>query len=73
MGIVRASQRTMPCSTLAASLRAGFTEVVDADLSKYFDTIPHAELMRSVERRIADRKVLWLIRHWLKAPVHETE
>ena len=57
---------------VAASLRAGFTEVVDADLSKYFDTIPHAELMRSVERRIADRKVLWLIRRWLKAPVHET-
>jgi RNA-directed DNA polymerase len=55
-----------------ASLRAGYTRVVDADLSKYFDTIPHAELMRSVERRIADRKVLWLIRRWLKAPVHET-
>ena len=56
---------------VAASVRAGYTEVVDADLSKYFDTIPHAELMRSVERRIADRKVLWLIRHWLKAPVQE--
>ena len=56
---------------VATSVRAGFTEVVDADLSKYFDTIPHDELMRSVERRIADRKVLWLIRHWLKVPVHE--
>jgi RNA-directed DNA polymerase len=56
---------------VGTSLRAGFTEVVDADLSKYFDTIPHAELMRSVERRIADQQVLWLIRHWLKAPVHE--
>jgi len=52
-------------------LQAGFTEVVDADLSKYFDTIPHDKLMQSVERRIADTKVLWLIRHWLKAPVHE--
>lgn len=53
-------------------LQAGFTEVVDADLSKYFDTIPHDPLMKSVERRIADTKVLWLIRHWLKVPVHET-
>jgi RNA-directed DNA polymerase len=53
-------------------LQAGFTEVVDADLSKYFDTIPHDKLMQSVERRIADTKVLWLIRHWLKAPVQET-
>lgn len=55
-----------------ASLRSGYTDVVDADLSKYFDTIPHAELMRSVERRVADRKVLWLLRRWLKVPVHET-
>lgn len=54
------------------ALRSGQVEVVDADLSKYFDTIPHAELMQSVERRIADKKVLWLIRSWLKAPVHET-
>jgi len=55
-----------------AHLKAGYTEVVDADLSKYFDTIPHDKLMQSVERRIADVKVIWLIRHWLKAPVHET-
>ena len=55
-----------------AHLQAGYTDVVDADLSKYFDTIPHDQLMRSVERRIADVKLLWLIRHWLKAPVHET-
>jgi RNA-directed DNA polymerase len=54
-----------------AALGDGFTQVVDADLSKYFDTIPHAELLRAVERRIADRKVLWLIRAWLKAPVQE--
>jgi len=57
---------------VAANLHSGYTEVVDADVSKYFDTIPHKELMRSVERRIADPKVLWLIRHWLKVPVHET-
>lgn len=53
-------------------LRTRQVEVVDGDLSKYFDTIPHAELMRSVERRIADGKVLRLIRQWLKVPVHET-
>lgn len=54
-----------------AALRSGHVDVVDADLSKYFDTIPHDQLMQSVERRIADRKVLWLIRRWLKVPVHE--
>ncbi|MBE7465403.1 MAG: group II intron reverse transcriptase/maturase [Planctomycetes bacterium] len=54
-----------------AELRSNHSDVVDADLSKYFDTIPHSDLMRSVERRVADRKVLWLIRVWLKVPVHE--
>jgi RNA-directed DNA polymerase len=46
---------------------------VDADLSKYFDTIPHRDLMPSVARRIVDRHVLWLIKLWLKAPVEERE
>ena len=55
------------------ALRTGYVDVVDADLSKYFDTIPHDELMKSVERRIADHKMLWLIRQWLKVPVHETQ
>jgi RNA-directed DNA polymerase len=50
-------------------LRAGFTEVVDADLSGYFDNIPHAELMKSVSRRISDGRVLRLIKMWLEAPV----
>lgn len=54
-----------------AMLRAGYTHVVDADLSKYFDTIPHEDLMRSVKRRIADPKILGLLRGWLKVPVHE--
>jgi RNA-directed DNA polymerase len=54
-----------------ALLCRGFTDVVDADLSKYFDTIPHRELMRSVARRIIDRHVLRLIKLWLKAPVEE--
>ena len=39
----------------------GYTDVVDADLSKYFDTIPHSDLRKSVARRIVDRHVLWLI------------
>lgn len=51
----------------------GYTEVVDADLSKYFDTIPHRELMRSVARRIVDRHVLRLIKQWLRAPVEERD
>ena len=56
-----------------ALLCRGYTEVVDADLSKYFDTIPHHDLMRSVARRIVDRHVLQLIKLWLKAPVEERD
>jgi RNA-directed DNA polymerase len=51
----------------------GYTEVVDADLSRYFDTIPHRELMQSVARRISDRHVLALIKVWLKTPVEEVD
>jgi RNA-directed DNA polymerase len=51
----------------------GFTDVVDADLSKYFDTIPHDELLRSVAARIVDRRVLRLIKSWLKTPAEETD
>jgi len=51
----------------------GYTDVVDADLSKYFDTIPHSDLLKSVARRIVDRHVLWLIKLWLKAPVEERD
>lgn len=53
------------------ALKAGYTDVVDADLSKYFDTIPHADLLKSVARRVSDGKVLRLIKMWLKAPVQE--
>ncbi len=54
-------------------LRAGYTDVVDADLSKYFDTIPHRELMQCVARRIVDRDLLRLIKMWLKVPVEERD
>ena len=54
-------------------LSAGFTEVYDADLKSYFDTIPHEALMKCLERRIADRAVLTLIRMGLTAPVSETD
>jgi RNA-directed DNA polymerase len=51
----------------------GYTDVVDADLAKYFDTIPHRELMQSVARRIVDRNVLRLIKLWLKTPIEERD
>jgi len=54
-------------------LHEGYTDVVDADLSKYFDTIPHFELMQCVARRIVDRQMLHLIKMWLKAPVEERD
>jgi RNA-directed DNA polymerase len=54
-------------------LRSGHTEVVDADLSGYFDSIPHPELMRSVSRRISDSRLLRLIKMWLETPVEETD
>jgi len=55
-----------------ALLRQGYTDVVDADLSKYFDTIPHDELMQCLARRIVDPGMLRLIKQWLKAPVETT-
>jgi len=53
------------------TLRAGYVHVVDADLSRYFDTIPHAALLRSVSRRVSDGAILHLIKLWLKAPIEE--
>src|SRR5262249_49875431 len=51
----------------------GHPEVVDADLADYFGSIPHADLLKSVARRIVDRRVLHLIKMWLECPVEETD
>jgi RNA-directed DNA polymerase len=56
-----------------ALLIQGHREVVDADLSGYFDSIPHAELMKSVARRVSDGQLLALIKMWLEMPVEETD
>jgi group II intron reverse transcriptase/maturase len=54
-------------------LHRGQTDVVDADLADYFGTIPHAELMRSLARRVVDRRVLHLVKMWLECAVEETD
>ena len=51
----------------------GHPDIVDADLSDYFGSIPHADLLKSVARRIVDRRVLHLIKMWLECPVEETD
>ena len=48
----------------------GYTEIIDADLTKYFDTIPHRELMKRVAQRVSDGSILRLIKSWLRAPVN---
>lgn len=54
-------------------LVTGRTQVVDADLTDYFGSIPHAQLMTSVARRVVDRQILHLLKMWLEAPVDETD
>ena len=54
-------------------MNTGHTEVVDADLSGYFDSIPHAELMKAVARRVSDGSLLGLVKAWLQMPVEETD
>jgi RNA-directed DNA polymerase len=54
-------------------INTGYGEVVDADLSSYFDSLPHTELLRSVARRVVDRAMLHLIKMWLEAAVEETD
>lgn len=54
-------------------LNTGYTDVVDADLKGYFDEIPHVELMKSVARRVSDKRMLHLIKMWLVSPVEEID
>jgi len=54
-------------------INTGHGEIVDADLSSYFDTLPHSELLKSVARRVVDGAMLQLIKMWLEAPVEETD
>jgi RNA-directed DNA polymerase len=58
---------------VAITLNRGYTQVIDADLCKYFDTIPHANLLATVAERISDGAILHLIKMWLKAPVIEED
>lgn len=58
---------------IRANLKAGRREILDADLTSYFDTIPHDRMMEKVERRIADRTVLKLIRMWLRCAIEDDD
>jgi RNA-directed DNA polymerase len=59
--------------TIGKVLQGGKTEVVDADLTQYFDTIPHHKLLRQVARRVSDGMILKLIKAWLRAPIMEED
>src|SRR5260370_12146790 len=54
-------------------INTGHGEIVDADVSGYFDSLPHSELLKSVARRVVDAAMLHLIKMWLEPPVEETD
>jgi retron-type reverse transcriptase len=56
---------------ISLQLRTGKTQVIDADISKSFDSIPHDKLLALVAKRVVDENILRLIKLWLKAPVIE--
>ena len=65
----RSSKNAM--TAIKTHLKEGKTEVLDADLSKYFDTIPHDKLMIAIGERVSDPRILKLIKSWLKVPIFE--
>ncbi len=67
----RNAQQAMDANKTA--LLSGRTEVIDADLSGYFDSIPHRELLWLVARRVSDGRILALIKAWLRAPIVERD
>jgi group II intron reverse transcriptase/maturase len=67
----RNAQPAMGASSKA--LRSGHTEVIDADLSGYFDSLPHRELLRLVARRVSEGRILALVKAWLRAPSVERD
>ena len=67
----RNAQQAM--DAIKSALLSGRTEVIDADLSGYFDSIPHRELLRLVARRVSDGRILALIKAWLRAPIVERD
>ena len=60
-------------NAIKTALLSGRAEVIDADLSGYFDSIPHRELLRLVARRVSDGRILALIKAWLRAPIVEQD
>ena len=58
---------------IVQSVHQGYVEIIDADLTKYFDTIPHRGIMRMVAKRVSDGSILRLIKSWLRAPVVEED
>jgi len=62
---------TQAIDAIRSTLFSGRVEVIDADIAGYFDTIPHAGLMKQVARRVSDGSILKLIKSWLRAPISE--
>jgi RNA-directed DNA polymerase len=63
----------MAVERIAAEIKGGKTEVYDADLSSYFDTIPHDKLFLAIRKRVTDGSVLALVRQWLKSTIVEPD
>lgn len=58
-------------ASIKSNLQEGKTEIFDADLSCFFDSIPHEKLIKALEERVSDPRMLTLIKKWLKSPIYE--